>query len=331
MAKKQTKVMGKTKLTGRAALIINAVAVLALYGVLSVLLKTKIINPYQSGLLILIGINIILAVSLNLTTGFLGQLVLGHAGFMAVGAYTAALITRTSSEPGPVLFALALLVGGLVAAVFGIIIGIPALRLKGDYLAIITLGFGEILRVLILNMGFTGGARGLMGIAPLTNFNWIFWIAVISVAVIHTLIHSRHGRAIVSIREDEVAAEASGIHITRYKVLAFTIAAFFAGVAGGLYAHYIVVLDAGNFGFMRSVEIVVMVVLGGMGSLTGSVLSATVLTALPEMLRGFSSYRMVVYALMLILIMIFKPGGLLGQHEWSTERLLRYWHRKKGE
>ena len=311
--------------------VIILVLVLALYILLSVLISANIINPYYSGILTMVCINVILAVSLNLATGFLGQLVLGHAGFMSVGAYSAALFTMYSGLPTVVSFPLALLVGGIVAAAFGVIIGVPALRLKGDYLAILTLGFGEIIRVLILAMPFTGGAAGLSGIPLLTTFTYVFIIAIITVAVIFAFIHSRHGRAVIAIREDEIAAEAAGIHTTYYKLLAFVLAAFFAGIAGGLYAHHIGVLDPSKFDFNYSVEILIMVVLGGMGSITGSIVAAIVLTLLPELLRGLSEYRMLIYSVILICVMLFKPSGLLGQHELSLTKILNKFRGKKAE
>ena len=311
--------------------VIILVLVLALYILLSVLISANIINPYYSGILTMVCINVILAVSLNLATGFLGQLVLGHAGFMSVGAYSAALFTMYSGLPTVVSFPLALLVGGIVAAAFGVIIGVPALRLKGDYLAILTLGFGEIIRVLILAMPFTGGAAGLSGIPLLTTFTYVFIIAIITVAVIFAFIHSRHGRAVIAIREDEIAAEAAGIHTTYFKLLAFVLAAFFAGIAGGLYAHHIGVLDPSKFDFNYSVEILIMVVLGGMGSITGSIVAAIVLTLLPELLRGFSEYRMLIYSVILICVMLFKPSGLLGQHELSLTKILNKFRGKKAE
>ena len=295
--------------------------VLLLYLVFAQLIDAKVINRYYSGIITMVCINIILAVSLNLATGFLGQLVLGHAGFMSVGAYAAALFTIHSGLPKMVSFPLALVLGGLVAAVFGVLIGVPALRLKGDYLAIITLGFGEIIRVVITNMDFTGGARGLRGIKHLTDFTWVYFVAVLTVAAVFAFIRSRHGRAVISIREDEIAAEASGINTTYYKLLAFIISAFFAGVAGALYAHHIGVLIPNKFDFNYSTEILVMVVLGGMGSLTGSIIASVVLTILPEFLRNFSDYRMVVYSVILICVMLFKPSGLLGQHEFSLAGL----------
>lgn len=221
-------------------------------------------------------------------------------------------------------FPLALLVGGGLAAVFGVFIGMPALRLRGDYLAIVTLGFGEIIRVVIQNLTITGGGRGLYGIDEYTTFPWVFWIAALSVAVMYSMIGTRQGRAILSLRENEIAAEAVGVPSTRYKVLAFTLSSFFAGVAGGLYAHYITVLDPATFDFNMSIEILVMVVLGGMGSFTGSVLAAVVLTLLPELLRDLADYRMLIYSVVLVLMMILRPQGLLGKREFS---LSRFWEK----
>jgi branched-chain amino acid transport system permease protein len=298
---------------------LNVAAALGLYFLLMTLIHYRILNRFQAQMLISIGFNIILAVSLNLTAGFLGQLPLGHAGFMAVGAYTAALFTINTAAhlPPNVRLPLGLAAGGLMAALFGVIIGLPALRLKGDYLAIITLGFGEIIRVIILNLNFTGGAFGLRGMGRLTNVTITYISVLITLLVIGTLIKSRHGRAILSIREDEIAAEASGIPTTYYKVLAFSFSAGFAGVAGGLYAHHIRILVPSTFGFMKSAEILVIVVLGGLGSIFGPVVSATALTILPEVLRAFSQYRMLIYSLMLVLTMIFKPSGLCGRYDFS--------------
>jgi branched-chain amino acid transport system permease protein len=300
--------------------LLNLTAVILLYLVIMFLTQGGVLNLYQSNLLIPIGFNIILAVSLNLSAGYLGQLPLGHAGFMSVGAYASALFSLSVDLPVAVEFPLALIIGGTVAGLFGIIIGLPALRLRGDYLAILTLGFAEIIRVIILNVDFTGGAFGLRGIQRHSSISWVFLFVAITIFVIHALMKSRHGRAIISIREDEIAAQASGISLTYYKTLAFTISAFFAGIAGGLYAHYLSILDATTFGFMKSAEILVMVVLGGLGSMIGSVISATVLTILPELLRSFADYRMVIYSLLLILVMIFKPSGLFGRYDFSLGR-----------
>ncbi len=302
--------------------ILNAVCVLLLFGLISLLVSSGVVNRYQAMILIPVGYNIILATSLNLATGFLGQLPLGHAGFMSVGGYSAALFTMAVDWPAAMEFVVGLIIGGLIAAIFGVIIGLPALRLKGDYLAIITLGFGEIIRVIILNLKFTGGAFGLRGIENHTTLTNTFICVVISLFVICTLIKSRHGRAIIAIRENEIAAESVGISTTYYKMMAFTVSAFFAGIAGGLCAHYLTLLNAGDFGFMRSVEILVMVVLGGMGSIIGSVVAAIVLTLLPELLRGFSEYRLIIYSLLLVIMMIFRPSGLFGRYDFSLSNVL---------
>ncbi|MEG1932260.1 MAG: branched-chain amino acid ABC transporter permease [Pygmaiobacter sp.] len=324
--------MSKQKKT---SYLVNLLLVALLYGVCAFLVASGRINKYMSGILVMVLINIILTVSLNLASGFLGQLVLGHAGFMSVGAYASALFTLNSGLPIAVSFPLSILIAGFVAMLFGIIIGIPALRLRGDYLAIITLGFGEIIKVLINFFDFTGGARGLRGIprivdkstssvnVELVKFSYAFFLAVLTVYLITAFIHSRHGRAVIAIREDEIAAEASGVNTTYYKLLAFVMAAFFAGVAGALYAHHLGVLNPAKFDFNYSVEILVMVVLGGMGSITGSVISAIGLTLLPELLRGFSDYRMLAYSVILILVMLFKPTGLMGGHEFSFARIAK--------
>lgn len=294
----------------------------------SLLISEGVLSGYYSKVVVKIGIYIILAVSLNVATGYLGQLPLGHAGFMAVGAYASAIFMTRLGLRGQGAFAVAAVLGGLAAALAGFLIGIPALRLKGDYLAIITLGFGEIIRVILTNLddvlgfSFTGGAGGLLGIPKTTNFlNTFLWVGI-TCFLIHTLMKSRHGRAIYAIRENEIAAEASGIPVTAYKTFAFVVSAFFAGVAGALYSGYLGILKPDNFKFMTSIEILVMVVLGGMGSMLGSVVSAAVLTALPEALRVFSDWRMIAYALLLILVMIFKPSGLMGQYDFSMKRSL---------
>ena len=300
------------------ACILNLIAIVAIYLIVSMLISAGAISRGDRSTLMDIGIAIIMAVSLNLTTGFLGQLALGHAGFMAIGAYTAALITKNLTSVNlAISFPLGLIAGGLMAAVFGVIIGVPALRLKGDYLAIITLGFGEIIRVIFNNLPFTGGAMGLIGIKRVTDFNYVYVIVVLVVACLFTLGRSRHGRAILSIRENEVAAESTGIPTTYYKVFAFTLAAFFAGIAGGLYAHKMGTLSPATFDFNKSIDYLVMVVLGGMGSITGSILAATVLTLLPELLRFLADWRMLIYSLILVLMMLFRPKGLLGTAEFS--------------
>lgn len=308
--------------------LINAVLFAGFLLIGNALINGGVIPSYYIRVILLCGINMILALSLNIATGFLGQLPLGHAGFMALGAYASAIFMRGISASPEVMFPLGILIGGTVAAFVGFLIGIPALRLRGDYLAIITLGFGEIIRVVLLNiddvLGFklTYGAASLKNIPKTTTFFNTFLIVGIVCFVIHTFIKSRHGRATLAIRDNEIAAESCGINTTYYKTLGFVMSAFFAGVAGALYAGYIGVLSPNAFGFMRSIEILVMVVLGGMGSMIGSVISASVLTAVPEMLRAFSQYRMIAYSLLLILVMIFKPSGLMGNYEFSLSTLL---------
>ena len=298
--------------------LLNLIAVVGLYIVFSLLIDGGVLSRSNKSTLLDVGIAIIMATSLNLTTGFLGQLALGHAGFMAIGAYTAAIITKSMTTVDiAISFPLGLIAGGLVAAVFGLVIGVPVLRLKGDYLAIITLGFGEIIRVILNNLSITGGAMGLIGIKRATNFTYVYVIMVLIVACLFTLARSRHGRAILSIRENEVAAESTGIPTTRYKIFAFTLAAFFAGIGGGLYAHKMGTLSPATFDFNKSIEYLVMVVLGGMGSITGSVVAAAVLTLLPEVLRFLSDWRMLIYSVVLILMMLFRPKGLLGTAEFS--------------
>ncbi|HHT17852.1 MAG TPA: branched-chain amino acid ABC transporter permease [Papillibacter sp.] len=308
--------------------VINAAAIAVIFLIFMVLSSAGVITNYYSKILMLIGINMILAVSLNLATGYLGQLPLGHAGFMAVGAYASGIFMRTASGlPTGLAVLLSIIIAAVVAGIFGFLIGIPALRLKGDYLAIITLGFGEIIRVVLLNIdsvlgfNFTYGAASLKNIPKTTTFTVTFLCVVVVCFFIHTMMKSRQGRAILSIRENEIAAESCGIKTTYYKTMAFVASAAFAGVAGSLYAGYLGILNPANFGFMKSIEILVMVVLGGMGSMIGSLLSATVLSALPEMLRAFSDYRMVAYSLLLILVMIFKPSGLMGTYDFSFTRL----------
>jgi branched-chain amino acid transport system permease protein len=273
-------------------------------------------NRYYLGIVIDIAINIILAVSLNLINGHTGQFSLGHAGFMAVGGYTAASITLAVSKhissfaAAPALFLVALLAGGLMAAVVGLAVGVPSLRLRGDYLAIVTLGFGEIIRVIFQNMESVGAASGLKGIPGYTNLFWAWGLAAVTVFVVASLVNSTYGRGFIAVHDDEVAASAMGINPTRYKVTAFVIGAFFAGVAGGLYAHHKQFLSPTGFDFLKSIDIVVMVILGGMGRTAGVILAAIVLTILPEFLRAFADYRMIIYSLLIIGLMMARPQGL---------------------
>ncbi|AVX21877.1 MAG: branched-chain amino acid ABC transporter permease [Bacillota bacterium] len=292
------------------------------------LFNQGIIGPYWQRIVVTALINIILAVSLNLINGFTGQFSIGHAGFMAVGGYVSAVITVKLAPqwaaagvaiPQWLLFVIALLAGSLAAALIGFIIGMPTLRLKGDYLAIATLGMGEIIRVMILNIPYVGGASGFMGIPPYSTFNWVFWICVGSYVVIKNFLWSTHGRACISIRENEIAAESMGINITKYKVMAFTMGAFFAGLAGGLFAHYFYIVHPNSFGFLKSFEILVYVVLGGLGSLSGSAAAAVFVTLISAYLADYPELRMIIYSIVLIITMLFRPQGLLGNKELSLD------------
>jgi branched-chain amino acid transport system permease protein len=279
------------------------------------------IDPYHLDVVIGIGINIILAVSLNLVNGFTGQFSLGHAGFMSVGAYASAALTlnlapKLFGESGgtPVqqglMFVAALVVGGLFAAVAGLLVGVPSLRLKGDYLALVTLGFGEIIRVIFQNVEFLGGALGLNGIPAYTSIFWVIAFVALTVFVVSCLVNSTYGRGFLATHDDEIASEAVGLNTTRYKIVAFVIGAFFAGTAGGLYGHFKLTITPTGFGFEKSIEIVVMVILGGMGNTIGVILAAILLTLLPEVLRPIAEYRMVLYSFLLIVMMLVRPQGL---------------------
>jgi branched-chain amino acid transport system permease protein len=304
--------------------------ILALYPV--DLAAERFMDPYFLRIVVLIGLNIILATSLNLINGITGQFSLGHAGFMALGAYVTGAAMHRFNPANPVIGQLwlvgLLLVGGIVAAVAGLIIGIPTLRLTGDYLAIATLGFGEIIYVIInstdqIGPFEIGGASGLHGIPIHTTFFWTYACVIVCVVCVWRLAYSTKGLAFRAVREDEIAASAMGVDTTYHKVAAFVIGAFFAGVAGGLYASYEGNLAPEYFRFTKSIEIVVMVVLGGSGSITGCILAAVVLTFAPEFLRFFSDWRMVIYSLVLILMMLIRPEGLLGNREiWWTKRRL---------
>jgi len=300
-------------------------AKILLFGVISASLGAQAlsghINPYFLDVIIGIGINIILAVSLNLINGYTGQFSLGHAGFMAVGAYTSAAVSiffgphflaRLGGGGAAIalLFFIALLAGGTVAAVAGLLVGAPSLRLKGDYLAIVTLGFGEIIRVIFRNIPALGGALGLNGIPGYTNLFWVFAFAALTVYTVTAMVNSTYGKGFLAVHDNEVAAEAMGLNPTKYKLVAFLTGAFFAGIAGGLYGHFKFSIDPKGFDFIKSIEIVVMVILGGMGNTVGVIIAAVILTLLPEVLRPVADYRMIVYSLLLIVLMLTRPQGL---------------------
>lgn len=283
------------------------------FAIVQLLIQLNIINDYLQATIATIFINIILAVSLNLITGFTGQFSLGHAGFMSIGAYVCGLtLLRIPTIGG---FLAGLLTGAVLAAIVGFLVGLPTLRLRGDYLAIATLGMSEIIRIVFINLEITNGAAGLSDIPRFTNWAFLYIFAVGTILLISNFLKSTHGRACISIREDEIAAEAMGINTTKYKVTAFTIGAFCAGIAGALYASYFYYLNPNTFGFLKSIDVLVIVVLGGMGSLSGSVLAAILLAIISTILQDFSDLRMVIYAFLLIIIMIFRPQGLMGSKE----------------
>jgi branched-chain amino acid transport system permease protein len=292
-------------------------------------------NAYYVDVALNVGIAIIMAVSLNLINGYTGQFSLGHAGFMAVGAYCAAAVSKfagphllpsvkflgeTGSEA--FVFFVALLAGGIVAAIAGFVVGAPSLKLKGDYLAIVTLGFGEIISVIFRNVPALGGALGLTGIPSYTNLFWTYGTAVITIYVVLSMVHSTYGRGFIAVHDDEVAAQAMGINTTRYKIIAFVVGAFFAGVAGGLFGHSKMSITPTGFGFMLSIEYVVMVILGGMGNTGGVILAAILLTLLPEFLRRLADYRMIIYSTLLIVLMLTRPQGLFNfkRPAWMKRR-----------
>ena len=300
---------------------------LIVYGIIMGLTSAGMLSAFWQLNLIFAGINIILAASLNLINGYTGQFSLGHAGFMAVGAYVGVVLTTNFQMAFPV----AILAGGVTAGLLGALIGLPTLRLRGDYLAIATLGLGEIVRIVIINVPYVGGAAGFKGIQHLTNFTWVFFLMLATLFLIKNFVNSRHGRACLAIRENEIAAESMGVNTTVYKVLAFTIGAFFAGVAGVLFGHNMYILSPASFTFMQSFNILIMVVMGGLGSMTGSIAGALVVTFLSAALASFPNARMIIYALALILLMFYRPQGLFGYVEITAMQPLRRFFKKGGE
>ena len=300
-------------------------------GVILVFIITTILQNNGSlkrsavGLLVPICCYMSMAVSLNLTVGILGELSLGHAGFMSVGAFSGIVVSQSlmgAIPSAPVRLAVAMIVGAIFAAIVGLLIGTPVLRLQGDYLAIVTMAFAEIIRVCFCNFSITGGGKTMSGILKLSTFDRAFWIMVVCVTVMFLFVRSRFGRTVQAIREDYIAASASGINVTYYKVLTFAISAFFAGIGGGVYAHYMTAMIPTNFNFNYSAELLSEVIIGGTGSLTGSIIGAAFLSSLPELMRDFSTCRMLAYSIVLVLVMLFRPGGIFGRWEFSLNRLL---------
>lgn len=306
-------------------LVWSVVAILGFVGIQAAILTGWITRYYEMTLMLIL-INIMLAVGLNLIVGISGQLSLGHAGFMALGAYTTGIITKMMPHFGG--FVLGILLGVVLSGFVAYTVGIPTLRLKGDYLAIATLGVGEIIRITILNLGITNGARGLSGIPRLATWYSAYVMVLIIILIVANFTNSSPGRATISIREDEIAAESLGVNTKKYKMIAFMIGAMTASIAGAFHATYYQLIVPSQFDFVRSIDILIMVVLGGMGSLTGSVVAAIFLGLLNHFLQDYGSLRVILYAVALILVMIFKPSGLFGHREVKASKLFT---RKKKE
>ncbi|WP_151620810.1 branched-chain amino acid ABC transporter permease [Streptococcus intermedius] len=298
------------------------VLLLAGYGLITLLASAGVLNDFYLQILQQIGINVILAVGLNLIVGFSGQFSLGHAGFMAIGAYAAAIIgSRSATYPA---FFAAMVLGALIAGAVALVVGIPTLRLKGDYLAIATLGVSEIIRILIINGGdLTNGAAGILGIPAFTNWQMVYFFVVITTILIINFLRSPIGRATLSVREDEIAAESVGVNTTKIKVIAFVFGAMTASIAGSLQAGFIGSVVPKDYTFINSINVLIIVVFGGLGSMTGTIVAAIVLGILNMVLQNVASIRMIIYSLALILVMIFRPGGLLGTWELSLSRFFK--------
>ena len=308
--------------------------VIAVFIVVTVLQNGGMLNRKTLGLLVPICCYMSMAVSLNLTVGILGELSLGHAGFMSVGAFSGVIVSQsllTAVPIAPVRLAIAMVVGAILAAIVGLLVGTPVLRLQGDYLAIVTMAFAEIIRVCFCNFSITGGGKTMSGILKLSTFDRAFWVMVVCVTIMFLFVRSRFGRTVQAIREDYIAAAASGINVTYYKVLTFAISAFFAGIGGGVYTHYMTAMIPTNFNFNYSAELLSEVIIGGTGSLTGSIIGAAFLSSLPELMRDFSTYRMLAYSVVLVLVMLFRPGGIFGRWEFSLTRLLEGVLNKSGK
>ena len=295
---------------------------LAGYGLISVLVSVGVLNLFYVQILQQIGINIILAVGLNLIVGFSGQFSLGHAGFMAIGAYAAAIIGSKSPTYGA--FFGAMIVGALLSGAVALLVGIPTLRLKGDYLAVATLGVSEIIRIFIINGGsITNGAAGILGIPNFTTWPMVYFFVVITTIATLNFLRSPIGRSTLSVREDEIAAESVGVNTTKIKIIAFVFGAITASIAGSLQAGFIGSVVPKDYTFINSINVLIIVVFGGLGSITGAIVSAIVLGILNMLLQDVASVRMIIYALALVLVMIFRPGGLLGTWELSLSRFFK--------
>lgn len=295
------------------------ILMIAGFYLINTLILVGVIDSFLENMLVTIGINIILAVGLNLVIGFAGQFSLGHAGFMAVGAYATAIITSKAATAGA--FYGSIVVGIIIAIIAALIVGIPTLRLRGDYLAIATMGAAEIIRIIINNLKITNGPSGMFNIPQFATWPVVYIMICVTTIVIVNFIHSRGGRAALSVREDEIAAESMGINTTKWKLAAFVLGAATAAVAGSMQASYLQTIAPSTFGIMESISILIIVVLGGVGSITGSFVAAIILGIVDTALQNFGALRMVIYAVVLVLIMIFKPSGILGTWELSFKRL----------
>jgi len=285
--------------------------ILAVGASIEILGRFEVIDGYIMQVIELIGINVVLVASLNLINGFLGEFAIGHAGFMALGAYLSAIGTVKLHLP----FAVAFLAGGLITALAAYLIGIPAFKTFGDYLAVITLGFNMIIVNLLNNIEYVGGPRGMVGLPKSTNFIWVFATAILTLVILRNLVYSNYGRVWIAIRENTIAAEMMGVNVNSAKLKAFAIAGFFAGLAGALWGHMLQYINPSSFTYLKSTDMLVMLYLGGLGSLTGSVLGATVMTGLLEVLRDLGVWRMVISPLILLIIMLTRPLGLFGNRE----------------
>ena len=305
---------------------LNLVGVALLYALITLAFTFNAFGKsttYIQGICTTACYTIIMVTSLNLVVGFMGEFSMGHAGFVSVGAYVSAIVSGALAGHGLsdlALLMVAILAGGLAAGIMGVAVGIPALRLRGDYLAIVTMAFAEIIRVCFCNFSITGSGKTMSGILKLSTFDRAFWIMVVCVTVMFLFVRSRFGRTVQAIREDYIAASASGINVTYYKVLTFAISAFFAGIGGGVYAHYMTAMIPTNFNFNYSAELLSEVIIG-----------AAFLSSLPELMRDFSTYRMLAYSVVLVLVMLFRPGGIFGRWEFSLTRLLEGVLNKSGK
>ena len=291
---------------------------IALFVLTVIIHRFELLDSYVQLIIMYVGINIILTLSLNLINGYMGEFSVGHAGFMAVGAYVASYLTVKvfPADLAAWLFPLAIIAGGAGAALIGLVVAFPSFKTRGDYLAIVTLAFGMIVKSVIENIDALGGPRGFLGMEKLSTLPWVFFWVFVSVWVIRNLIYSNFGRGVLAIREDEVASDLMSVNTNHVKVLAFTISSFFAGIAGGLFAHILQFINPRAFDILKSTDILVMVYLGGIGSIAGSVIGATVYTVLLEVLRPMGIWRMVIMPLMLVLLMIFRPKGIMGLREF---------------